>query len=132
MGWEQKLLGELHDILLVQKEKAGEKISGFLDNTVDYSPTEGDSKAGYATGEFLNNWKVDNVVTSGYTKTPNPSRSERKQELRKELDEALKTFSEDKSIYLFNNSPYAFKVEYLGWGKTSAYAPLVRAISEFD
>lgn len=133
MGWEHKLKAEIQEVVeLKMLDGAEEKLGGFIDNTVDYSPTLGDSKAGYATGEFLNNWKIGLSVQSGYTTEPNPNNSERKDELRKQLAEVIKEFSLSKSIYLYNNSPYAFRVEYLGWGKTSAYAPVARAVSEFD
>ena len=131
MSWDSLLKSKFHAVLEAQQSNAAEVISKSTGKHIDYSPTEGDSKAGYATGEFLNNWRIGETIFAEYTREPEPSRDKKKALLSEELQRILDNMKKDGSIYLYNNSPYALRIEYLGWGKTSAYAPVARAAAEF-
>lgn len=130
VNWGDFITKKLMVAIEKKAEEAQELIAKTAVNVVSYSPTEGDSKGGYATGEFLANWQIDDNLNGNVTTVAQPSKELQIAQMVSDLKRVWDV-KKDKNIYVFNNSPYSKSVEYgVGWPVTEGYYPRARAVAE--
>ncbi len=130
VNWGSFIKQKLMVAISEKAEEAKKLIQKTASNVVEYSPTEGDSKGGYATGEFLSNWQIDNELNGNVSAVPQPSKDAQISEMLGDLN-TVWNVTKDTDIYIFNNSPYSKSVEYgTGWPVTEGYYPRARAVAD--
>ena len=102
-------------------------IKDIVETTVSHSPHFTDG-APYSKGEFVNNWKID--THGGVPPTPTTIGSIPVKIMQLKGLVTRSDVTNNKSLKLYNNVSYAKQVEYLGWPRTSAYAPVHKALFE--
>lgn len=90
-----------------------------LYTTVNFSPTQPAAK--YSTGYFMHNW----LLSSNGAKSLSTGVAT-KQSKKAEIDSFLQKdyFKNNRHLYMTNITPYADKIEYMGWQVTGPYKPV--------
>lgn len=90
-----------------------------LYTTVNFSPTQPAAK--YSTGYFMHNWLLSSNGTKGLS-----AGTATKQSKKTEIDSFLQKdyFKNNRHLYMTNTTPYADKIEYMGWQVTGPYKPV--------
>lgn len=84
-------------------------------------------KARFSKGEFINSWMAgSNSFSSATTSVFSDTGVDSKAQVV-ELKNSNTFLGKDGYVTLSNNVSYAETVEYLGWNKTPAYAPVAKA-----
>lgn len=107
--------------------KAVSVIKDIIESAVSNSPHFTET-APYSKGEFVNNWKIDARGDVPATRMTTGSIPLKIMQLKATVTPS--DVINNKSLKLYNNVDYAAKVEYLGWPRTSAYAPVHKALFE--
>lgn len=107
--------------------KAVSVIKDIIESTVSNSPHFSDG-APYSKGEFVNNWKIDASGDVPATRMTIGSIPLKIMQLKATV--APSDVINNRRLKLYNNVDYARNVEYIGWPRTSAYAPVHKALFE--
>lgn len=101
-------------------EKCNWVTKKVLYTTIQFSPTQ--PQARFSKGTFIGNW----VLSSNGTKSFSEALRDTKEGKRAKVDAFLTPdyFKTNRHIYMTNTTPYADKVEYMGWVFTESYKPV--------
>jgi len=81
----------------------------------------------YLTGRFIGSWIVG-PTDANYSSTVKMTWDEKIAEIRNTIPDDY--FLKHDKVYLVNNLSYTSNVEYTGWAKTIAYAPVAKTLTK--
>ena len=118
------LAQEARDMVFEVAEESSEAVRKLFVDVVEFSPSP-EMGSRYSTGRFIANWMIG-AVPVNRTINSTSTLSNKIQMVRAEVTDSH--FLQYDTIYLLNSLDYAHNVEFDGWNRTGAYAPVAQAV----
>lgn len=128
LAWQKKAIKAMED---KAQEIAEDAITSLIERSPHPTGASNPSRASpYSKGEYVNNWYVGGSVGSQYTEALALSKESKINELKSQIKG---WFDNNKTLYIYVNSPYASKVEYFGWNDgAQAYYPIKQTVQYLE